>query len=60
MNPEDKKSKLLYSIRYTMKREDIMTFVNGLHEIQTDMIEQAVERSGYRDAKELIDYIKSL
>ena len=28
-----------YKITYTMSKEDIMTFVSGLHEIQMEMIE---------------------
>lgn len=42
MNPNDPKP--LYTIRYTMKKEDIMTFVSGLHDIQADMIEELVAR----------------
>lgn len=42
MNPNDPKP--FYSIRYTMKKEDIMTFVSGLHDIQADMIEECVAR----------------
>ena len=49
--------KHLYSIRYTLQPKDIMTFVSGLHEMQADMIEEAVEKSGYKDAKEVIKYI---
>ena len=44
-------------IVYTMKREDIMTFVSGLHEIQMEMIEKAVEKSGFKEANEVIKYI---
>ena len=47
----------LYSIRYTMRKENIMTFVSGLHEIQEQMIEEAVEKSGYKDANSVIKYI---
>ena len=47
----------LYSIRYTLKPQDIMTFVSGLHDIQADMIEEAVEKSGYKDAKEVLKHI---
>ena len=46
-----------YKISYTMSREDIMTFVSGLHDIQADMIEEAVEKSGYKDAKEVLKHI---
>lgn len=57
-NPNN--SKPLYSIRYTMKPEDIMTFVSGLHEVQADMIECAVikkEREGFPEASIVIKHI---
>ena len=44
----------------TMKREDIMTFVNGLHDVQMDMIETVVtskERQGFPEATVLIKHI---
>lgn len=56
MNPDDFK----YTIRYTIKREQIMDFVNDLHNKQFDYIEAAVEASEYREANEVIDYIKGL
>jgi hypothetical protein len=49
--------------RYTMKPEDIMTFVSGLHEVQADMIECAVvkkEREGFPEANIVIDHIRNL
>ena len=55
--------KPLYNIRYTMKKEDIMTFVSGLHEVQADMIECAVikkEREGFPEANVVINHIKKL
>ena len=54
----DKKS--LYNIRMTMKREDIMPFVSGLHDIQMDMIETVViskEREGFPEASTVIKHI---
>jgi hypothetical protein len=57
-NPNN--SKPLYNIRYTMKPEDIMTFVSGLHEVQADMIECAVikkEREGFPEASAVIRHI---
>jgi hypothetical protein len=57
-NPNN--SKPLYNIRYTMKPEDIMTFVSGLHEVQADMIECAVikkEREGFPEASAVIKHI---
>jgi predicted Rdx family selenoprotein len=56
-------SKKLYSIRYTLQPKDIMTFVGGLHEIQSDMIEETVaikERQGFPEATEVIDRIRAL
>jgi DNA-directed RNA polymerase subunit L len=47
-------------IQFYMRKEDIMTFINGLHEIQMEMIDEAVEKSGYKDAKEVIERIKEL
>jgi hypothetical protein len=55
-----KNSKPLYNIRYTMKPDDIMTFVSGLHEVQADMIECAVikkEREGFPEASAVIRHI---
>jgi hypothetical protein len=52
--------KPLFNIRYTMKKEDIMTFVSGLHDIQMDMIETVViskEREGFPEASAVIRHI---
>lgn len=52
--------KKLYNIRYTMKKEDIMSFVSGLHDMQADMINEAVaieERKGFPQVKELLSNI---
>lgn len=49
-----------YKISYTMKREDIMTFVSGLHDVQMDMIETVVkskERQGFPEANLVIKHI---
>ena len=53
----------LYKIQYTMKKEDIMTFVSGLHDMQAGMIEEAVaikERQGFPEAMAVIKHIQSL
>ena len=50
----------LYTIRYKMKKEDLTAFVNGLHEMQMDMIETVVagkERQGFPEATVLIQHI---
>lgn len=49
-----------YKISYTMKKEDIMTFVSGLHEVQADMIECAViskEKQGFPEATSVLKHI---
>ena len=51
------------SIRMTMNKKDIMTFVSGLHDIQEAMIEELVsrkEKQGFPEAAEVINYIRSL
>jgi predicted Rdx family selenoprotein len=55
--------KSVFNIRYTMKPEDIMTFVSGLHEVQADMIECAVikkEKEGFPEANTVIQHIRNL
>ena len=57
----DKKQQ--YKITYTMSKEDIMTFVSGLHDVQMDMIETVVmakEKQGFPEATEVINHIRSL
>ena len=49
-----------YKISYTMSRADIMTFVNGLHDVQHDMIETVVmrkEKEGFPEATMVIKHI---
>ena len=58
MNPD--KPQHLYTVRYTLKREQITEFVNQLHEMQQGYIEAAVETSKYKDAIKVIDHIKTL
>ena len=60
MNPEDKKKTMLYSIKYTMPRDQIMTFVAGLHETQEALIEATVasrEAQGFPEATAVIKHI---
>ena len=57
-NPNN--SKPLYSIRYTMKPDQIFTFVSGLHDIQLDMIDEVVtakEKQGFPEASAVIRHI---
>ena len=55
--------KKLYSIRYTLKPSQIMTFVGGLHDMQAEMIEEVVakkEAEGFPEATMVIDHIRKL
>jgi spermidine synthase len=51
------------NIRMTLNKKDIMTFVSGLHDLQSDMIEELVKRKeaqGFPEATEVINHIRSL
>ena len=61
--PKTTKEHLNYSIRMIMKKEDIMTFVSGLHDVQMDMIETVViskEKQGFPEATVVINHIMEL
>jgi hypothetical protein len=52
-----------YKITYRMKKEDIMTFVSGLHNVQMDMIETVViakEKQGFPEATAVIEHLRNL
>ena len=56
-------SKKILGLKYIMKREDIMTFVSGLHDMQEAMIEELVrrkEKQGFPEATAVIDHVRSL
>jgi hypothetical protein len=53
-------NKPIYTVRYTLKRDQIIDFVNQLHDMQQVYMEEAVEASRYKDAIEVINHIKSL
>ena len=58
---EDKKPLYQHRIKYVLKKEDIMTFISGLHEVQEDLIESAVkskEAQGFPEATAVINHIK--
>ena len=60
-NPNN--SKPLYNIRYTMKPDQIFTFVSGLHDIQLDMIDELVarkEKEGFPEAATVIRHIMEM
>lgn len=49
-----------YVIRYTLEREELTEFLELLYEMQSEYLEAAVEASGFRDAREVINHIRSL
>jgi hypothetical protein len=50
----------LYSIRYTIPKKDIQEFLDHLHTMQFDYLEQAVEASKYKDAQAVIARIMEM
>lgn len=60
--PDYSKSFLLGGMYVTpaIKRADIMNFIGKLHDIQNDYIEEALEKSDMKEAKEVINRIKEL
>jgi len=57
-----RKKYVIDSIRMTLTRDQIMTFVNGLHETQWEMIEAVVrakEQQGFPEAQQVIEWIKT-
>ena len=57
---EPNKPQPIYTVRYTIKRDQIIDFVNQLHDMQQVYMEEAIEASKYKDAIEVINHIKSL
>jgi len=60
MNPE-KKQHLFNSIKMTLSKDQIASFVAGLHEVQEEMLEELVRRAeakGFPEANELIKRVK--
>ncbi|CAB4241700.1 hypothetical protein UFOVP71_238 [uncultured Caudovirales phage] len=57
---EPSKPNHMYTIRYTLKREQITDFLNQLEDMRQDYMEAAVEASKFKDANEVINHIKSL
>ena len=58
---EDKKP--LYNIRYTLKKEDILDFVNSLHVLQEHYMDAAMEQKaseGFPEATTVINHIRNL
>ena len=59
----DRKRQTLYSIKQTLNRDQIMTFVSGLHQTQMELIEAVVssrERQGFPEATSAIKRIMQM
>jgi len=59
----DRKRQILGSIKMTLTRDQIMTFVGGLHETQMELIEAVVasrERQGFPEATTAIKRIMEM
>lgn len=56
-------NKRISVLRYTLTRDQIGTFVSGLHEMQADMVEATVaikESQGFPEANQIINHVRSL
>ena len=52
---------IIASIKMTLSKDQIATFVNGLHEVQEAMLEELVKRAeakGFPDVQEIIKRVK--
>ena len=52
---------IISSIRMTLSRDQIMSFVGGLHDLQFEMIETLVarkEREGFPEVQEVLQAVK--
>ena len=52
------KPKSYGSVSYTVNATPVDKLLNELHTMQLDMIDQAVEVSDYKEAKEIIEHIR--
>lgn len=50
----------VYRVSLNRKRQVINQTLNQLHEMQMDMIDQAVEHSDLAQAQQVIDHIRSM
>ncbi len=55
-----KEPKKIMGLKYIMKRQDIMSFVSGLHDLQADMIEELVKREERKGFPQVQEALKSV
>ena len=63
MNPNEFDSEFWkkgYVIRYTIKQDELTEFLEQLYDMQQEYLEAAIEASQYKDAKEIINHVRSL
>jgi len=63
MNPNEFDSEFWkkgYVIRYTIKQDELTEFLEQLYDMQQGYLEAAIEASQYKDAKEIINHVRSL
>jgi hypothetical protein len=56
----NKEPKKIMGLKYVMKRQDIMSFVSGLHDLQADMIEELVKREERKGFPQVQEVLKSV
>lgn len=49
-----------YVVRYIIKQEQLTEFLEQLYDMQQEYLEAAIEASQYKDAKEIINHVRSL
>jgi hypothetical protein len=57
MNPEKKSTTNIFTYTYTLRKDQITDFLNQLEDMRQGYLEDAVEASNYKDAREVIQYI---
>lgn len=57
MNPEKKSTTNIFTYTYTLRKDQITDFLNQLDDMRQGYLEDAVEASKYKDAREVIQYI---
>jgi hypothetical protein len=55
-----KEPKKIMGLKYIMKRQDIMSFVSGLHDLQADMIEELVKREERKGFPQVQEFLKAV
>lgn len=57
---EPKNTPNSYTVRYTLRKDQIQGFLDSLELMRYDYLEDAVEASGYKDATIVIQHVMEL